>query len=81
MVTVLNISIPDECYRVTYTTSTGNSKIRISFAMPGGIIDTMELWVNLEPDVIQSELDIILTDAGFHALDEVTYERMKFNRR
>jgi hypothetical protein len=73
---MINISIPDDCFKVTFTTANTSSAVRIAFMMPGGIIDTMELWVNLEPAAVRSQLDTIFCDAGFQPVDDATYERV-----
>lgn len=72
---MINISIPDDCFKVTFSTANTSSTVRIAFTLPGGIVDTMEIWVNLEPAAIRSQLDTLLREAGFEQTNDTTYQR------
>lgn len=81
---MLNFSIPEDCFKVTISTADTDSMLRVLFHLPGGIIDTLETRVNLEPAAIRTQASQLLEEAGFTETDYnvsqghflFTYERM-----
>ena len=66
---MLNFSVPDDCLKVMVSTAEMDSMLRVLFHLPGGIIDTLETRVNLEPTAIRTQANQLLEEAGFIETD------------
>ena len=66
---MFNFNIPEDCFKVTVSTADADSTLRVLFHLPGGIVDTLETRVNLEPTVIRTQINQLLTEAGFMESD------------
>ncbi|MCI0714446.1 MAG: hypothetical protein L0154_30105 [Chloroflexi bacterium] len=81
---MLNFSVPDDCFKVTVSTADADSMLRVLFHLPGGIVDSLETRVNLEPAAIRAQANQLLEEAGFIETDysvnqgqyACTFERM-----
>lgn len=66
---MLKFSVPDDCFKVIVSTADTDSMLRVLFHLPGGIIDTLETRVNLEPATIRTQANQFLEKAGFMETD------------